>query len=37
VRNGAHLRAAVYKAREPREILDLVDEFFQRELEARAA
>jgi tRNA-dihydrouridine synthase B len=37
VRNGAHLRAAVYKAREPQEILDLVDEFFQRELEARAA
>jgi nifR3 family TIM-barrel protein len=34
VRNGARLRAAIYAAREPRQIVRLVDEFFQRELEA---
>jgi tRNA-dihydrouridine synthase B len=34
VRNGSHLRAEIYHAREPGEILDLVDRFFERELTA---
>ena len=34
VRHGAQLRAAIYHAAEPRQILDLVDEFFSRELVA---
>jgi tRNA-dihydrouridine synthase len=34
VRHGAQLRAAVYHAAEPRQILELVDEFFGRELAA---
>jgi len=33
VRNGARLRADVYHAREPKEILDLVDAFFTADLE----
>jgi nifR3 family TIM-barrel protein len=33
VRNGARLRAAIYQKHEPQAILDLVDEFFDRELE----
>lgn len=37
VRNGARLREAVYRARDPREIVDLVDEFFSREREALPA
>ncbi len=37
VRNGARLRAAVYRAREGAEILDLVDAFFARELQALPA
>ncbi len=36
VRNGAQLRAAIYHARSAPTILDLVDEFFHRELEAGA-
>jgi tRNA-dihydrouridine synthase B len=36
VRGGAQLRAAVYKAQEPAAILDLVDEFFQRDQEREA-
>ncbi|MCL5745836.1 MAG: tRNA dihydrouridine synthase DusB [Acidobacteria bacterium] len=31
VRGGAKLRAAIYHAQEPREILDMVDDFFSRE------
>ncbi len=31
VRNGAQLRASVYKVQEPAAILDMVDEFFHRE------
>jgi nifR3 family TIM-barrel protein len=31
VRHGAQLRATIYKAQEPRQILDLVDEFFTAE------
>ena len=34
IRHGAQLRAAIYHAAEPRQILDLVDEFFSRELVA---
>lgn len=34
VRNGAKLRAAIYQASEPKQILALVDEFFERELAA---
>ncbi|HTQ53199.1 MAG TPA: tRNA dihydrouridine synthase DusB [Bryobacteraceae bacterium] len=34
VRHGAQLRAAVYHAAEPRRILEMVDEFFQREMAA---
>ncbi|MCZ2077375.1 MAG: tRNA dihydrouridine synthase DusB [Bryobacteraceae bacterium] len=34
VRNGARLRASIYNARETGEILDLVDRFFEQELEA---
>jgi tRNA-dihydrouridine synthase B len=37
VRNGARLRAQIYQAREPRQILELVDEFFRRELAGTAA
>lgn len=37
VRNGARLRAAVFRAKQPEEILELVDEFFSRELEALPA
>jgi len=37
VRNGARLRAALYRAREGAEILDLVDAFFTREPEALPA
>ena len=36
VRNGAKLRVAIYQARETREILGIVDEFFARELDAAA-
>jgi tRNA-dihydrouridine synthase B len=36
VRNGARLRADVYHAQEPREILDRVDAFFHREPEPAA-
>jgi hypothetical protein len=32
VRNGSRLRADIYHASEAAEILDLVDEFFEREL-----
>lgn len=35
VRNGTKLRVSIYHAREPRHILDLVDSFFQRELELK--
>ena len=34
VRHGAQLRAAVYHSSEPRQILELVNEFFGRELAA---
>ncbi|MBI1788780.1 MAG: tRNA dihydrouridine synthase DusB [Acidobacteria bacterium] len=34
VRNGSRLRAEIYRAQEAGAILDLVDEFFQRQLEA---
>jgi tRNA-dihydrouridine synthase len=34
VRHGAQLRAAIYHATEPSLILDLVDEFFSREVVA---
>jgi tRNA-dihydrouridine synthase B len=34
VRNGAHLRAAVYHAAEAPQILEMVDEFFSREMAA---
>jgi len=37
VRNGARLRAAIYQAREAAQILDAVDAFFARELEALPA
>ena len=37
VRNGARLRARIYHAQEGREILDLVNEFFQGEPEPAAA
>ncbi len=37
VRNGARLRAAVYRAQKPEEILELVDEFFHHELQAQPA
>ncbi len=37
VRNGAHLRADIYHAHEPEEILDRVDAFFDRELEPAVA
>ncbi len=37
VRNGARLRAKIYHAQEPREILDLVEDFFRQELEIRQA
>lgn len=36
VRNGARLRAAIYQARKPREIIDCVDNFFGVELMAAA-
>lgn len=32
VRNGSHLRAEIYRLSEPRQILDAVDSFFEREL-----
>jgi tRNA-dihydrouridine synthase len=34
VRHGAQLRAAIYRAAEGRQILELVDEFFSREVVA---
>ena len=34
VRNGAHLRASIYKHNTPGEIIHAVEEFFQKELEA---
>jgi nifR3 family TIM-barrel protein len=34
VRNGAKLRVEIYQAREPAQILDIVDAFFSRELQA---
>ena len=34
VRHGSQLRSAIHGAKEIREILDRVDEFFERELEA---
>jgi tRNA-dihydrouridine synthase len=37
VRNGSKLRTAIYHAREAREILDLVDRFFEGELRGGAA
>lgn len=37
VRNGSRLRAAVYQAQRPEQILELVDEFFSRELEPQPA
>ncbi len=37
VRNGARLRAAVYRAQKPEEILELVDEFFTRDFEPQPA
>jgi tRNA-dihydrouridine synthase len=37
VRNGSRLRAEIYKAQEPAQILDLVEAFFSRELEAAPA
>ena len=37
VRNGAKLRAEIYRAQEGRQILEMVDEFFSRELEAALA
>jgi tRNA-dihydrouridine synthase len=36
VRNGAKLRSEIYHKKEPAEILDCVDTFFSRELEAAA-
>jgi tRNA-dihydrouridine synthase B len=36
VRNGAKLRGEIYKAHEGRQILEMVDEFFSRQLEAVA-
>jgi tRNA-dihydrouridine synthase len=33
IRNGSHLRAQVYHAREASQVLDCVDRFFERELE----
>ena len=36
VRNGSHLRAGIYRLTEPREIVDAVDAFFERELGALA-
>jgi tRNA-dihydrouridine synthase len=37
VRNGAHLRSVIYTAREARQIVALVDEFFHRELTSASA
>src|SRR6266566_5461566 len=37
VRNGAKLRAEIYRTHEARRILEMVDEFFNRELEAALA
>ncbi len=37
VRNGSHLRAAIYKASQAREIVALVDEFFDRQLQLTPA
>jgi tRNA-dihydrouridine synthase B len=37
VRNGSRLRAEIYKAQEPSQILDMVEAFFARELEAAPA
>ncbi len=37
VRNGANLRAAIYRAKEAPQILELVDQFFERELESQTA
>lgn len=37
VRNGARLRTAIYQARDPQPILDLVDSFFEGELAGEAA
>jgi len=37
VRDGSHLRAAIYRAKEAAQILDLVDEFFGRERQALPA
>lgn len=34
VRNGAHLRASIYKHNTPGEVIHAVEEFFERELEA---
>ena len=33
VRNGSHLRAVIHRAHEPAQIMDLLDEFFERQLE----
>jgi len=37
VRNGSRLRADIYHASEVRQIMDLVDAFFERELSVLAA
>ena len=37
VRNGSKLRAEIYRTQEARRILEMVDEFFNRELEAAVA
>jgi len=37
VRNGSKLRAEIYRAQEGRQILEMVDQFFSRELEAALA
>ena len=37
VRNGSKLRGEVYRAQEGRQILEMVDEFFSRELEGALA
>ena len=37
VRNGSKLRGEIYRAQEGRQILEMVDEFFSREIEAALA
>ena len=37
VRNGSKLRGEIYRAQEGRQILEMVDEFFSRELEGALA